>query len=132
MKVFYRDEQTAKDNKSFSPSAGKPALVVASWKKLGLPVEIVGFKPVTRDQLKKVHDPAYVDGVLDLKRNNGFSNKMPEVAEALPYVAGSMVAAALHALKSGETSFSPTSGAHHACYSHGGGYCTFNFRECFV
>lgn len=127
VKVFYVPQQTAKRNSSFSPSAGKPALAVASWKKLGLPIEIVAFEPATRDDLKRVHDPKYVDGVLDLKINNGFGNKMAEVAEALIYVAGSMVAAVLHAFRTGETTFSPTSGAHHACYSHGGGFCTFNF-----
>jgi len=38
-----------------------------------------------------------------------------------------MVAATLHAFKTGETAFSPTSGAHHACFDQGGRYCTFNF-----
>ena len=127
MKVFYLQQQTAKRNNSFSPSATKPALAVESWQQLGLPVDIVAFAPVTRTQLYTVHDPHYVDGVLDLKRNNGFGNRLPEIAEALPYVAGSMVAATLHAYKSGEATFSPTSGAHHAGYDHGGGYCTFNF-----
>ena len=112
MKVFYREEQTAKHNSSFSPSAGKPAQAVASWKRLGLPVEIMDFEPATREQLKKVHDPGYVDDVLDLKRSNGFNNKLPEMATALPYVAGSMVAATLHAFKTGETSFSPRRQAH--------------------
>jgi acetoin utilization deacetylase AcuC-like enzyme len=127
MKVFYLQQQTAKRNDSFSPSATKPALAVESWQQLGLPIEIVEFDPATRAQLYTVHDPHYVDGVLDLKRNNGFGNRLPEIAEALPYVAGSMVAATLHAYKTGETTFSPTSGAHHAGYDHGGGYCTFNF-----
>ena len=127
MKVFYMKQQTAKRNKSFSPSAGKPALAVESWKGLGLPIEIVEFSPVTREQLCKVHDPGYVSGVLDLRLCNGFGNRLPEIAEALPYVAGSMVAATLHSLQTGETTFSPTSGAHHAGYNHGGGYCTFNF-----
>ena len=127
MKVFYRDEQTAKHNSSFSPSAGKPGKALDSWKKLGSPVETVIFAPATREQLYKVHDQKYVDGVLDLKCSNGFGNRLPEVAEVLPYVAGSMVAATLHTFKTGETAFSPTSGAHHACFDHGGGYCTFNF-----
>jgi len=127
MKVFYLQQQTAKRNNSFSPSATKPALAVESWQQLGLPVDIVAFAPATREQLYTVHDPNYVDGVLDLRRSNGFGNRLPEIAEALPYVAGSMVAATLHAYKTGETTFSPTSGAHHAGYDHGGGYCTFNF-----
>ena len=127
MKVFYMSQQTAKKNNSFSPSATKPALAVESWKRLGLPVDIVEFTPATREQFYQVHDPNYVDDVLNLKRRNGFGNRLPEVAEALPYVAGSMVAATLHAYKAGEITFSPTSGAHHANYDSGGGYCTFNF-----
>lgn len=127
MKVFYSDKQNVPTNKSFSPSAGKPALAIASWKKLDPAIDIREFPPATREQLYKVHHPQYVDGVLDLRSRNGFGNKLPEVAAALPYVAGSMVAAALHAYQTGETSISPTSGAHHAGYAHGGGFCTFNF-----
>ncbi len=127
MKTFYRVEQTAKHNSSFSPSAGKPAKALDSWKKLDSTIETISFKPATREQFYKVHDRKYVDGVLDLKCSNGFGNRVPEVAAALPYVAGSIVAATLHAFKTGETAFSPTSGAHHACFDHGGGYCTFNF-----
>ncbi|RYD17356.1 MAG: hypothetical protein EOP88_27005 [Verrucomicrobiaceae bacterium] len=37
-----------------------------------------------------------------------------------------MVHAALHAYKTKESAFSPTSGAHHAGYFNGGGFCTFN------
>lgn len=126
MKVFYREEQSVKKNNSFSPSASKPALVVDGWKKR-YNAEVVTFAPATRAQMYKVHAQAYVDAVLELRETNGFGNKLPEVAAALLFVAGSMVAATLHAFKTGETSFSPTSGAHHACYAHGGGFCTFNF-----
>jgi acetoin utilization deacetylase AcuC-like enzyme len=126
MKVFYRNAQSAVGTTYFSPSPRKPALVVAEWKKR-YSVEIETFEPVTRDQLKKVHKPEYVDGVLDGRINNGFGDKDERIIKVLPYVAGSMVAATLHAFKTGETAFSPTSGAHHACYSHGGGFCTFNF-----
>jgi len=126
MKTFYREEQTAKKNDSPSPSATKPALVVASWLKLHPDMEIVSFDPATRHQLYQVHNPKYVDGVLNGRRQNGFGNKLKEVAGSLPYVCGSMMAAAVHAYLTKETAVSPTSGAHHACYDHGGGYCTFN------
>lgn len=126
LKVFYNERQTAKDANSFSPSAGKPALAVESWQSLGLPIEIVGFKPATRAQISQVHSKAYVDGVLDLKKPNGFGNTNPGVAKALPWVCGSVVAAALYAAENREIVASPTSGAHHACYNRGGGFCTFN------
>ena len=127
MKVFYDERQSVSANSSFSPSAEKPAKVVESWKKLGIPFEVCTYEPLTRNEIAMAHDEGYVERVLSLKEQNGFSNKSPKVATALPWVCGSMVAAALHAYKTGELSFSPTSGAHHACYSHGGGYCTFNF-----
>ncbi len=38
-----------------------------------------------------------------------------------------MVAAALYAFENKINTFSPTSGAHHAGYERGGGFCTFNF-----
>ena len=127
MKVFYDERQSAKANNSFSPSAEKPAKVVESWGKLGIPFDICSFEPLSVDDMALAHDRFYVNGILSLKEFNGFGNMNPEVAEALPWVCGSMVAAALHTYKTGELSFSPTSGAHHACYAHGMCYCTFNF-----
>ncbi len=125
MKVFYRTEQTANVRNYLSPSMYKPALVVADWQEKFNP-EICAFEPVTREQLYEVHDPAYVDGVLDLKRDNGFGGREPEIAASLPYTSGSMVAAALCAYREGSITCSPTSGFHHARYSRGGGFCTFN------
>jgi acetoin utilization deacetylase AcuC-like enzyme len=127
MKVFYDERQSVADNSSFSPSAEKPAKVLESWRKLGIPFEVCSFDPLTVDEMALAHDRFYVDGILSLEEPNGFGNKNPEVAGALPWVCGSMVAAALHTYKTGELSFSPTSGAHHACYAHGMCYCTFNF-----
>lgn len=127
MKVFYRDEQSAVGTSYYSPSPCKPAMVLENWKRLDHHIPIVSFEPVTRNQLKQVHDPDYVDGVLDGRLNNGFGDRDQRIMEVLPYVSGSMVAATLHACRTGETSISPTSGANHAGYSFGGGFCTFNF-----
>jgi acetoin utilization deacetylase AcuC-like enzyme len=127
LKVFYSKNQSVGTNASFSPSAGKPEHVVQSWLERRQAFEINPFGPVTRDDLKLVHDPRYVDGVLNLNQANGFGNKSEDVAKALPWVAGSMVAAALDAYKNKGITISPTSGAHHARYANGGGFCTFNF-----
>lgn len=127
LKVFYSKNQSVGTNASFSPSAGKPEHVVKSWQERRQAFEISSFEPVTRADLKLVHDPSYVDGVLDLTLANGFGNKSAEVAQALPWVAGSMVAATIDALKNKTITISPTSGAHHAHYQRGGGFCTFNF-----
>lgn len=127
MFVFYDKRQNVSENDSFSPSAQKPAMVAESWRNLGLPVTFLGFEPSPREHIKLVHDPSYVDGVLDCTEYNGFGNKSPQVAAALPWVCGSMAAAALHAFEHKVNTFSPTSGAHHAHYVRGGSFCTFNF-----
>lgn len=128
MKVFYRPEQVAENAASFSPSAGKPALVVADWLKHKLITEddIETFEPVSRETLALAHDRAYVDGVLDLEVDNGFHNRDAQVAASLPYTTGSFLAAAEHAILYNTHTCSPTSGFHHAGYSRGHGFCTFN------
>ena len=126
LKVFYRPEQSVRDNDSFSPSGGKPSLVVSRWRQLGLPIDECPFEPATRDDLALAHDRQYVDAVLDLKRPNGFGNTLPSVAASLQYTVGSMIAAARHAVTTHEGAVSPTSGFHHAGYANGGGFCTFN------
>jgi len=127
IKVFYDPRQTAKTNNSFSPSAQKPAKVIESIKKLGIDYEVASFNPIKREDLYRIHSKAYVDGVLDLKKPNGFSNRLKEVVDALIWVSGSMTAAAKWAYNKNSITLSPTSGAHHAGYDFGGGFCTFNF-----
>lgn len=127
MKVFYDKRQSIICNGSLSPSAGKPAQVVESWRKLGVAFAELTFAPLTAAEIALAHDRAYVDAVLAGVSANGFGNRDPDIAAALLWVAGSMVAAAVHTYTAGETSFSPTSGAHHACYACGGDFCTFNF-----
>jgi acetoin utilization deacetylase AcuC-like enzyme len=126
-KVFFDERQNVTGNNSFSPSAEKPAKVVESWKKLDIPFEIRSFAPLTIDEICLAHDRDFVESVLTLEAPNGYGNCNPEVADALPWVCGSMIASALHSYRTKELSFSPTSGAHHACYAHGMCYCTFNF-----
>lgn len=126
MKIFYRSEQTADTNLSFSPSARKPALVMHRWAMVSPPTKVNSFLPLRREDLALAHDRSYVDAVLDLRVRNGFGNKSPEVARSLPYTSASLYAAARHAFKTGESAASPTSGFHHAGYASGGGYCTFN------
>lgn len=123
--VFYRPEQVAPAQGS-SPSAEKPVHTINSWRRLGLPIDIRSFKPVSREDLYKIHDPKHVDGVLDVRKVNGFGTRNRAVANALPYTSGSFVAAALHARETGLVACSPTSGFHHAEYYDGFGYCTFN------
>lgn len=125
MKVFYSEKQSVSENSSFSPSAGKPRKLVEQWLRR-YPIELVEPKPVTAEELSSAHDPAYVRDVLACRRANGFSNLSREIADSLPYTTGSLVSAVRHVLEHGGAACSPTSGFHHACYSSGGGFCTFN------
>jgi acetoin utilization deacetylase AcuC-like enzyme len=124
--VFYDPRQSAQAVGSFSPSAAKPAAVVASWQALGVPLDVRTFAPASREQLCRVHEPEHVDGVLAGARKNGFHNTSAEIAASLPWTSGSMIAAARHAATAGPVAASPTSGFHHAGPSSASAYCTFN------
>lgn len=132
--VFYRPEQSCSVDVGFSPSAGKPALIVADW--LSSPdiapyIEIETFLPVGDEVLCSAHDPSYVEGIFSGEIVNGFGNSSLEVAHSLRYTTGSMLAACKHVLTARGQSHlkvacSPTSGFHHAGYDFSGGFCTFN------
>lgn len=123
--VFYTPRMVA-DSLGYSPSARKPEQAVQSWLQLGLPMHIAQPQPATRDQLCLAHSPSYVDGVLSGQKPNGFGNCSAQVAASLPYTSGAMLAAARCALDNGYGAVAPCSGFHHAGYSFGGGFCTFN------
>jgi hypothetical protein len=55
MKIFYDPRQSVDENESYSLSAQKPAQVVESWKRLGIPLEFPSFEPCTPEQIKLVH-----------------------------------------------------------------------------
>lgn len=126
LKVFYDDRQSTEANVSFSPSAGKPKLVIEEWIKKGYDFSLGEVKPVTREDFYLAHNDSYINGILDLKRPNGFGNKIAEVAAALPWTTGSLLEATKYALYNHENTCSPTSGFHHAHWSRAEGYCTFN------
>lgn len=127
--VFYSDHLVA-DSRSFSPSAAKPKAVVEDWLAHGLPIEIMKPKPADAELLSLAHDAQYVRGVLAGRIDNGFGNRIPEVAATLPWTSGAMLSAALAVLRKRgpwcRVACAPVSGFHHAGYSHGHGYCTFN------
>lgn len=126
IKIFFNPLQTAARNESFSPSATKPTLVAQAFSKVpGVLIES-NFPPATKEMLSRVHDPDYVNGILNCSRPNGFGNTLPEVAQSLPWTSGSMLAAALYAIENRTAAGSLTSGFHHAGYSYGHGFCTFN------
>ncbi len=123
--VFYTPKMVANFS-NYSPSAGKPAQVVAAWQRLGLSLEIIAPAPVTADELKMAHSPEHVDKILAGEKANGFGNKLPEVAESLLYTNGSMLSAARGAIRNRKVAVAPCSGFHHAGYATATAFCTFN------
>ena len=124
--VFFRPEMVALGASAASPSAAKPSEVVADWQAQTLPIQVVDFQPVDADALALAHDRIYVQEVLAGKAANGFGNCLPQVTASLPFTNGSMLAAAQAALHNGLVACAPVSGFHHAGFSQGGGFCTFN------
>ena len=126
LSVFYSPHQSVSNNNSFSPSAGKPEHIVKLFSRNPAVNIVDNWEPLTREEISIAHDPEFVNDVLDLKRNNGFGNKLPSVAASLPYTAGSFLRAAEYALINNTVAMSPTSGFHHSGYDTCHGYCTFN------
>jgi acetoin utilization deacetylase AcuC-like enzyme len=124
--TFHYAHHMVAEADSYSPSAGKPAQVMASWAALGLPMQVIEPIPVTETQLCLAHDPDFVRGVLSGVKTNGFSNRSQAVAASLPYTSGAMLSAARQALENGSGAVAPCSGFHHAGYGFAGGFCTFN------
>ncbi len=123
--VFY-DERMVANAQSYSPSAGKPREVVDSWRRMRAPLEFKPFEAASREQLALAHSRPFVNGVLEGRIANGFGNLLPEVAQALPWTSGAMLAAAREALSNQQVAVAPVSGFHHAKFDEAAGYCTFN------
>lgn len=124
--TFHYTDHMVAEAGSYSPSASKPAQVMASWARLGWPMQIVEPLPVTEAQLCLAHDSDMVRGVLSCEKANGFSNRNSKVADSLPYTSGAMLSAARQALENGCGAIAPCSGFHHAGFDFVGGFCTFN------
>ncbi|MBP6627551.1 MAG: hypothetical protein KA187_09080 [Arenimonas sp.] len=125
MRVVYSEAMVA-PAQGYSPSAAKPAAVMEAWRGHWPGLVLREPVPVSRDDLALAHDRAYVDGVLALRRPNGFGTYVREVADSLLYTTGALLGAARWALAEGGAVAAPVSGFHHARWGSGGGYCTFN------
>ena len=124
--LFY-DRRMVARSESFSPSAQKPAQVVASWRRLGVPLDERAVTPVTVDELARAHDREFVEDVLACRRANGFGNSLPAVARSLPFTSGALLSAARHVLEARvPVAIAPCSGFHHARHARVSGFCTFN------
>jgi acetoin utilization deacetylase AcuC-like enzyme len=127
MKVFYTPLQSVAENDSFSPSAGKPALLVAQWRsRWPDKIQLMDPRPVTATALSLAHKSSMVEDILACREANGFGNYSQDVADSLVWTNGSFVSATQYVLKHGGAACSPTSGFHHAGYNYCRGFCTFN------
>jgi len=124
--TFHDDRMTVADAQSFSPSAGKPLLVVRDWIDAGLPIDLRPVVAATPEQLSLAHDRRFVEGVLSGQVPNGFGNTLAKVAQSLPLTTGAMLAAGRAAIAGGRVACAPVSGFHHSGYDFAGDFCTFN------
>ena len=128
--VFFSEFCSA-PTESFSPSSRKPALAVAEWQRLGLPIQVIEAAPAGDDHLCYAHHQKYVKGVMSSKLNNGFGNTNPAVAASLRYTVGAMMGASLFVAQMKQQGIvtaacAPVSGFHHAGFYQASGFCTFN------
>lgn len=123
--TYYRPEMVA-DSECYSPSASKPAEVVASWLAAGLPLELRSPAPASPEELSAAHEPGFVRALLAGEIYNGFGNRSLAVARSLPYTSGAMLAAGRAAVLGRTAVAAPCSGFHHAGWARAADYCSFN------
>lgn len=125
MEVIYSPAMVAPDQ-SFSPSAAKPAAVMAAWLDAIPDLVVLPPRPVVVDDLLRAHQRQYVEDIIALRRPNGFGSHSERVNASLWQTNGAMLTAARRALATGRPVAAPCSGFHHAGRDFGGGFCTFN------
>lgn len=126
MRVYYSTAMNAENAQAFSPSASKPAKVIADWREKGFDLDVKKPLPVSGKTIAQAHNPDYVQGVLSCTTPNGFGNTDEDVAASLPFTVGAMVSATKFALKTGQPAAALCSGFHHAGYEGGSGFCSVN------
>jgi acetoin utilization deacetylase AcuC-like enzyme len=112
----------------------KRRLVVARQALLdsGLDLEWVTPEPAPVSAIARVHDPAYIESVRKLANDGGGwldldTAVSPESYEAAVLAAGAGLLAVDRALETGQKAFMLVRPpGHHACRSHGMGFCLFN------
>lgn len=125
LKVFYSEDMVSDSGVRTSPSDRKPKAVSDALRASSWPIELVAPEPTAISDVCRVHDPAFVDDVLALRRPNGFGSLSESVARSVLYTCGACYGSSLVALTEG-ISASLTSGFHHAGPGVVRGYCTFN------
>src|SRR5690606_32724278 len=86
----------------------------------------------SREEIEWVHDPEYVDRVIELsERGGGYVDMVdtpafPGDCEAAAHVGGGTLVALAAAVAEGRPAFIPIGGLHHASRGGAAGFCVFN------
>lgn len=97
-----------------------------------LRLDFKSSRPATIDELKLIHDSAYVDTFLNGKmteaeiRRIGFRPWTPEFVERTLTITGGSIEALHSAINESRVSGNLAGGTHHAFADHGEGFCVFN------
>ena len=81
----------------------------------------------TRAELERVHDPAYIDQVINEHESSEWDGKRPDLAHlATLFVGGTLLALDALITKKARTAIHFPGSKHHAQYGHSSGFCIFN------
>lgn len=128
--VFSKDQLVSAKTAPFGglkPQQVSNLALAESWN------QVHEYYPATMNDLTRVHDEEYVQGILYGKTKNGFGTKDSEDNRAIRFTVGNFLEAVRIATNPEKVVIGPkgiayslTSGFHHAGHSYGWGYCTFN------
>ncbi|MBK9494695.1 MAG: hypothetical protein IPO08_09140 [Xanthomonadales bacterium] len=125
IEVVYSEAMLA-PNQGYSPSASKPAAVVAAWLAQYPQLRVIQPTPVSEVDFCRAHDPRFVEDIIDLRLPNGFGTYSREVVDSLFHTSSAMLTAARRALETHQPVAAPCSGFHHAGWDEARAFCTFN------
>ncbi len=132
MYAFYYDNQPLSLPPGHRFPAGKYALLRQWVTEQGIvaPDKIVAAPQVTRLQLQRAHDEAYIERMDSGQMSDVEMRRIglpwsPHLVTRVHHMVGGTVAAARRALRDG-AAVNLGGGTHHACYDHGQGYCVYN------
>lgn len=126
--MVYSQAMVAESGHSVSPSSMKPAAVAQALRAAAYPVDFIAPEPVTAEDIRRVHEPRFVQAVLQGRADNGFGNRSADIARTLPFTSGSLLTGAKRALGPARSRVvaSLSSGFHHATWDSAASFCTFN------